>query len=896
MRLEAQEYWQQEVNYKIDVALDDREKTLDGFVTIQYNNHSPDTLRYIWIQLWPNAYRNDETAFSEQLLGNGRTDFYFSDKTQKGYINRLDFRVGGAIAITEDHPQYIDVVRVILPQPLAPGGQTSITTPFHEKLPYAFSRSGYAHGTFHIAQWYPRAAVYDRSGWHPMPYLDQGDGYGEFGHYDVTITVPRGYVVAATGRAGDMSAATPATQTWRYTQDHLQDFAWFADKQYRTDHDTLALLSGRVIDLYAYYRSASGAAWNGCIQYMKDAIRFRSSAIGEYPFDIASVAETRMGPPGSVGYPTLAAINGDKGFIDLDLSIEHALGRNWFYAALGANERRWPWMDEGMNAYYDWRYKNLKYTAKSYWRVDASPFARWPDDRARIMLSALGAQHLDQPISTSAEEFNPVNYTLVAAQKTRLWLGQLERSMGKDLFDSSMRGYYRAWPFRHPYPEDFRAVMEATSHRDLARAFAQLDQRGTIQPPPPHRRIQAAFETGIIKADSISYINIFPIFGYNNYDDFMAGVMVHNYDMSPSPFQFLFAPLYAHESKQLNGLGRLSYSWFPAGPGEGGSIHRINLALAAARFSTISGTDSNGRKIYGGFYKVVPSARITLNNASARSTSERWIEWKTYLIGERALDRYVRKFADSMYYPTKGDYAFRYLNQLGVHVGDDRVLYPYSALLQIQQAPEWYRINVEGNYFFNYSKGGGMAVRLFAAKFGFIGGGNSALDLSGYEPKLTAVRGNEDYTYSNYFIGRNEFTGFASQQIMMRDGGLKIRTDLFQGLQGRSDNWVTAVNFASTLPQGLVPAWLPLRVFFDMGTYSEAWQPNPPTDKFLYTGGLQLSLFKNLVNIYAPLFYSKIFSDNLKTVPGEDGFWKRLSFSIDLQKLNLHQMSPYHDF
>ena len=91
----AQRYWQQQINYTIDVTLNDAERSLDGFIKIQYNNHSPDTLKFIWIHCWPNAYKNDQTAFSEQLLGNGRTDFYFSDRQQRGYINRLDFRIDG---------------------------------------------------------------------------------------------------------------------------------------------------------------------------------------------------------------------------------------------------------------------------------------------------------------------------------------------------------------------------------------------------------------------------------------------------------------------------------------------------------------------------------------------------------------------------------------------------------------------------------------------------------------------------------------------------------------------------------------------------------------------------------------------------------------------------------
>src|SRR5437868_6802073 len=113
-------------------------------------------------------------------------------------------------------------------------------------------------------------------------------------------------------------------------------------------------------------------------------------------------------------------------------------------------------------------------------------------------------------------------------------------------------------------------------------------------------------------------------------------------------------------------------------------------------------------------------------------------------------------------------------------------------------------------------------------------------------------------------MGRNENEGFYSQQIMMRDGDLKLRTDIFQGLQGRSDNWVAAINLSSTLPRQIVPEWIPLKVFLDMGTYADAWENDPPTSHFLYVGGLQLSLLKNVIRIYAPIIYSKDFRDQLK--------------------------------
>jgi hypothetical protein len=182
-------------------------------------------------------------------------------------------------------------------------------------------------------------------------------------------------------------------------------------------------------------------------------------------------------------------------------------------------------------------------------------------------------------------------------------------------------------------------------------------------------------------------------------------------------------------------------------------------------------------------------------------------------------------------------------------------------------------------------------MRVFAAKFGYIGEKTLSKQFRTqvYQPKLTAVRGNEDYTYSNYFIGRNENDGLLSQQIMMRDGGLKLRTDLFQGLQGRSDNWIASMNLNTTVPKGLIPFNPPIKIFLDAGTYADAWKKGATTNRFLYVAGLQLSLFKDLLNIYAPVLYSKEFRDNLKTVPDENTFFKKISFSIDVHRFNIRK-------
>ena len=193
-------YWQQSLQYQMSVRLDDTKNTLDGTLRLNYRNNSPDTLEFIWFHTWPNAYKNDRTDFSEQLLENGRIDFYFSNEEDRGYMNQLDFRINNEVAKTEDHPNYFDVIKVLLPSPLRPGEEIIITTPFHVQLPKTFSRGGHQENSYQITQWYPKPAVYDRQGWHEMPYLDQGEFYSEFGNYDVHITIPEKYVAAATGQ------------------------------------------------------------------------------------------------------------------------------------------------------------------------------------------------------------------------------------------------------------------------------------------------------------------------------------------------------------------------------------------------------------------------------------------------------------------------------------------------------------------------------------------------------------------------------------------------------------------------------------------------------------------------------------------------------------------------
>ncbi|MEP6949729.1 MAG: M1 family metallopeptidase [Ginsengibacter sp.] len=934
---DTQPYFQQKVNFKIDVTLNDVDNTLDGFEIMDYTNNSPDTLSYIWFHLWPDAYKNDRTAFSEQLLQNGRTDFYFSNNEKRGYINRLDFKVDGITSKLEDHPLYIDVAKLILPALLLPGKTIKITTPFHEKIPFNFSRGGYVGQTYQITQWYPKPAVYDKNGWHPIPYLDQGEFYSEFGNFNVQITLPKNYVVAATGELQNtdekswlrglsaisyqpsvvskkpsavskkkpvvskkkvpvsgiqhpassipnpVSGNPPQTKTLTYLQNDVHDFAWFADKNFLVRHDTMILPSGKVIDAFSFFTSSGFSVWKNSIQFIKNAVRTRSAWLGEYPYNVVTAIEAKMGFNGGMEYPTITSISPMPSEKDLDLTIEHEAGHNWNYGILASDEREHPWMDEGMNTYFDNRYEALYYkdgrgtaAKNSFFRVELPDIS--PDLSYRIEL----ASKKDQPIETSSENFSELNYGNTAYYKTGKWMKVLEDYVGQPLFDSCLHEYYNRWKFKHPSPDDFKKVVEDVSKKNVDSVFLMLHQKGSIEPA-----IKKEFKlrpcVSFKDTDKHNYIFISPAVGYNYYDKFMIGGLVHNYTLPEPSFHFFVAPMYATGSKSFTGIGKVGYSILSYG-----FIRKAEISVSAEKFTTDDYTDSTGAKNNLGFSKIVPSLKIIFRNKNATSSLTKSIEWKTYFIEETGLSitRDIVQQADIISYP-KID---RYLNQLQVKADNNRALYPYSGALQAEQASDFVRLAFEGNYFFNFAKNGGISARLFGGKFIYLGDRTFAkqFETDRYHLNMTGANGYEDYTYSNYFAGRNEFTGFRSQQIMIRDGGFKVRSDLLNNKIGKTDDWLAALNLSSDFPGQfnplqVLPVKIPLKVFLDIGTYAEALKKDAPTGKFIYDAGLQLTLLKNLLNIYIPVIYSKVYTDYFKSTIPDKRFWKNISFSIDIQ-------------
>ena len=926
-----QNYWQQQVNYSIDVSLNDREHTLDGYERIEYINNSPDTLKFIWFHLWPNAYKNDKTAFTDQMLENGSTKFYFSNKEDKGYINRLDFKVNNVTAIVEDHPQHIDIVKIVLPSPLAPGQKASITTPFHVKLPYNFSRGGHDGQSYQATQWYPKPAVYDRKGWHPMPYLDQGEFYSEFGNFDVSITLPKNYVVAATGElqnaeekewlktrtsftwepvkgkekttGGQMKTtyqffpeSSKETKTLQYKQTNIHDFAWFADKRFTVNYDTCKLASGKVIDVYTYYYTHYKLVWEKSIHFSKNAVRHYSQFVGEYPYSIVQAVEGPKSFGGGMEYPTITVISSSNDGKGLDNTIAHEIGHNWFYGILATNEREYPWMDEGINSFYDNKYKSAKYGKQV--------------QLERLAFETKAVTKTDQPIELPSEKFSEANYNLVAYYKTAEWLRYLETELGTEVFNKAMQEYYRRWQFKHPQPEDFKKVLEESSGKNLDSTFSYLNKTGVL-PNQKRTGTKTAFIgsikslVGYGKKPTKDLILFGPAIGANSYDKLMVGAFVTNMKLPPPNFQFLLAPMYAIGSKKLTGLGFASYSFYP-----NSLFKAIDAGISASTFTADQFTDVDGKKNYLGFTKIVPGIKLALKEKNQRSNLNRFIQFKSFLIKEGGL-RFYRDTVITLPGPDttispkyRTISENRTLNQLRFVIENNRVLYPYSGELKIEQGKDFVRAAFTGKYFFNYIKEGGLDVRLFAGKFFYTGSKTITRQFATdrYHLNMTGANGYEDYTYSDYFAGRNKFEGFLSQQIMVRDGAFKVRTDLLADKVAKTDDWLMAANFSTTIPSGinplsLLPFKIPLKFFFDIGTYAESWKQKATTDRFLFDMGLHIPLLKETINIYIPLVYSSVYGDYFKsTLAKKERFWKKISFTIDISNFSFRKLSRNFNF
>lgn len=506
-------YFQQHVAYTINVTLDDVKHELTANETIEYTNNSPDELTFIWMHLWPNAYKSNNTALGKQLLGNGETKFYYATEEQRGYIDQLDFKVDGQPAKMEFDPNNIDIAKIYLNTPLRPGGKITITTPFHVKLPLGeFSRLGHIGQQYQITQWYPKPAVYDRNGWNQMPYLDQGEFYSEFGTFDVYITLPKNYVVGATGDLVDgeketkwlnqkvkateaivsfdkqensFPASDAETKTLHYHQENVHDFAWFADKRYHVLKGEVEVPhTKRKVTTWVMFTNQYADLWKKSITYMNDAIYYYSLWNGDYPYNHATAVDGALSAGGGMEYPNVTVIGGVGNDFSLETVIMHEVGHNWFYGILGSNERVHPWMDEGLNSFNENRYIETKYPDLTLIGSFMEPgsaiekklhLEKYKHKAQYELIYLVSARrNEDQPIELHAAEYTSLNYGGIVYSKTAIVFDYLMAYLGEKKMDELMQRYFDTWKFRHPQPEDLRAILERGSGKDLGWFFDDM--------------------------------------------------------------------------------------------------------------------------------------------------------------------------------------------------------------------------------------------------------------------------------------------------------------------------------------------------------------------------------------------------------------------------------------
>ena len=507
----SQEYFQQEVNYWINVKLDDSGHTLGAFEKIEYINNSPDTLGFIYFHLWPNAYSNNSTALAKQISDLRGRQSVFDNPDLRGFIDSLDFIVDGNKVKWMFLLDSLDICKVLLNVPLPPGDTINICTPFYVKIPGgAISRFGHIGQSYQISQWYPKPAVYDKSGWHPMPYLEQGEYYSEYGNYEVNITLPVNYTVGATGElknsgeiarleklANDSSwlkksrrlddnfpAISGELKTLHYTQDNVHDFAWFADKRYHVLKDKIRLpATGKEVTTMVLFTDFQSELWGKAIDYVNSSIISFSNWIGDFPYNTFTAVQGPIASGSGMEYPCVTIIGPADNAYSLEEVIIHEVCHSWFYSAIGSNERRYPFMDEGITTAYEIRYMEEKHQEKKLWDEYFKTLARakfmhienMPVHRIEEFQWLITARNnLEQPADDPAQEYSAMNYTSIIYNKVGLGFNYLRAYLGDTIFDKAMQAYYTEWANAHPAPGDLGCALESYTGKDLSWFFADF--------------------------------------------------------------------------------------------------------------------------------------------------------------------------------------------------------------------------------------------------------------------------------------------------------------------------------------------------------------------------------------------------------------------------------------
>lgn len=491
-------YWQNRVDFRIAARIDTTAHVLTGDETVTYTNNSPEALGFLWFQMDQNIYRRDSRAAAFGGAGRRRGD---SSSTDGYQIDAVTVNGKAVTTVVSDTRMRVDLPAALK----ASGGKVQVRIQYHFTIPGLFGGrmawADYKNGAIYdLAQWYPRLQVFDDvRGWDTLPYL-ANEFYLEYGSFDYAVTVPADMLVAGSGaltnpnevlsaeqkarwaqatasdktvmiRTPEEVAATPppagATKTWRFHMDNTRDVAFTASRGFVWDAARINLPGGKTAMAQSVYppESVGQEGWSRSTEYMKDAVERFSKRWYPYPWPNAiNVA----GPATGMEYPGIV-FDGitDRGKTLFFISA-HEIGHSWFPMIVGSDERRDPWMDEGINTFID-VYESDDFGGGVYGPKRDGEYAPaaglTPAEQIAELIKDPEAPVIMSRGDTIREKYrHPVTYFKAAFGLTLL----REEILGPERFDPAFRKYIADWAYRHPKPSDFFREMESAGGDDLS--------------------------------------------------------------------------------------------------------------------------------------------------------------------------------------------------------------------------------------------------------------------------------------------------------------------------------------------------------------------------------------------------------------------------------------------
>jgi len=463
------QYWQQAVDYTMEVELDTETAQYKGNQKLIYTNNSPETLHKVFYHLYFNAFQpGSEMAIRLKNSADKNRRFKVSidslSQEQQGFLKVSNLKQDG---LTVETINSETILEVKLNQPLLPGENTVLELNFEGQVPDVIRRAGKnsAEGVaFSMAQWYPKMAEYDIEGWNTDPYTGR-EFHGVWGDFDVKITLNKDYTVAASGylqNAEDIgkgysdrkkSKSKKGKITWHFIAPQVHDFTWAADADYI--HDTYPGPNG--VALHFFYKNDPEIIenWKKLQADTAKMMAYYNTKIGPYPYDQYSVVQ---GGDGGMEYAMLTLITGGRSYGSLFGVTAHELAHSWFQHILATNETKHEWMDEGFTSFISALASNEILEQNKEFPLEGSY-------RGYFNLVNSG---FEMPQSTNANRYkHNLAYESTAYSKGAVFLGQLGYVVGEENLFKILQAYYKKWQFKHPQPNDLRRIAERVSGLQL---------------------------------------------------------------------------------------------------------------------------------------------------------------------------------------------------------------------------------------------------------------------------------------------------------------------------------------------------------------------------------------------------------------------------------------------